>query len=474
MGLFWFGCFGFWFGFWFGLCGGFGLEKVQADFIEMSSDAGFRISYHRLSDYPHALEEITLVRVNSRYLLGTGGFNTGAPTGLYSAKDIYKNRLKKGKAVGAKKYRRGFSNTACVYDIQENKWISVPKFPGCPRQGSRGVCLDGIAGCSNMAWVGGGFSYVPAPAKINKMASGKWPVKTLFQTYSDSYLFILNEENVAKSTWKQVCDLPMNWSNFCCGVEGDSLWVGIGGTHLTHMYTGKIDVMDERGSVLGQDMYQISVSDLIGDLSGEYERERWKKVGLFPGTPRLNAASVIRDGKWYILGGISPNFDWAYARRFEVDRYYSVLDNWVYDFSNRTWKELAVNPYPNGNFGSQELNLWRDRYMILLGGGYFKSSKYKGDVLKSVPYPPMEISRKKKEIVEDELKMRILLIYDIVADKWIEDYENFRLFNWTNLPSYVILGDSILLLAGEQIPIVIDERIYGLHSDLFLRADLKI
>lgn len=426
-------------------------------------DLGFRIDYHRMEDYPHALEESVLCPVNSRYLLTMGGFNTGAPTGLYSAKDVYKKRLRSGKAYGAKKYNRGFSNIACLYDLAENKWIKVPKYPGCPRQGSRAVNLK-----NGIVAVWGGFSYIPAPAKINKMTSGKWPIKTLFKTYTDGYLFVLNSENPSKSSWRKIVDLPIPWSNFCIAVYGESVWVGIGGTHLTHMYTGKIDVVNEKNQVLGQDLYSIPIDTLLNE-SGE----KWTKVSRFPGTPRLNSSSIIHDDCIYILGGIHPNFNWAYAKRFEVDRYYTVQDNWKYNFKSGKWSEVKRNMYPNSNFGSHMYNLWKNRYVVLMGGGYFKNSKYNGKVVKSLPYKPMEVSRRKKEIVHDELKMRILLIYDLIEDRWIEDYDNFKLFNWTNLPSYVVLGNHIWLLAGEQIPLVMDGRIYGLQSDLFLRADLS-
>ena len=82
-----------------------------------------KLEFSKLADYPDAAEEVCLEVLDSDYLVAICGFNTGSPTGLYSAQSFYKEKFRKySKKIGSrsKKYTRGFRNNAYLYCISKN------------------------------------------------------------------------------------------------------------------------------------------------------------------------------------------------------------------------------------------------------------------------------------------------------------------------------------------------------------------
>lgn len=417
------------------------------------------LHYSKLADYPTAAEEVLIAQMDSDHIMAACGFNTGAPTGLYSAKDFYKNKFRKyhRKFSDENKYHRGFRQNVFMYIISQNKWVSLPSFPGCGRQGTRCVKVG------QKIYIWGGFSYAPASITINKLPSHKWSNKTAFVAHSDGYALSWNND-FTTFRWEILPSLPLPLSNFCLQAIDNEIYIYCGGSHHPKKDLGKLDVVTESlDEQIGQKIWKINTNNFD---SG------WKVVyNDFPGTPRFNAASCVYNNCLYLLGGIHANPIWTYQTRKNIDRYYNVLDNWKFDLNINQWIQLKETPISLGNWASNQCNIYNNRYVFLLGGSYYPKSMLHHKSHNSIRHNSLVEGIKENIIIPEETKMCNIMIYDLVTNQFYER-PNLRLFNYTNLPSYLILNDLIYCLAGEQVPCVFEGKFYGLHSDLFIRAKI--
>lgn len=420
------------------------------------------VDYQKLADYPLALEEIGLAQFDQNTLVGVAGFNTGGVTGFQSARDFYQKKnkagIKRATNLGKpSKYRRGFSNSAFYYLIDQNKWAKLPKFPGKPRQAVRMIGTG-----SGQVYVWGGFSYLPSDQVAKTRKPENWPNKTDFFSYADGYCLSQDSAN-GKFVWTRLPDLPSNLSNFSLAYDQESCYLVNGACHHPKIATGKLETQVD-GQEIGMKVYQFLFNDWA---------KGWVLVAgeEFPGTPRLNSASCLHHGRLFVIGGINVNPAWSYKVRLKVPRYYTVKDNWCYDLAVKKWSRLPITPIDNGNFGVCQTNIWRDRYLILLGGAHFPQVKLDREIKPAEPSQSLIRGVKEGTIYQGEIKLDTFLFFDLVEEKFLD--LDLRLFNFTNLPSYLVNGDQIYILAGEQVPICFQGDYYGLHPDLFLKAKLR-
>jgi len=422
------------------------------------------LSFSKLEDYPIAAEEILLDKIDDDRLVAVGGFQTGIPSGFVTSTPFYRDKFTRDKYFNdakKKKYSRGFKKNAFLYTISKNSWTKLPDFPGPARQALRSVMIDGVC------YMWGGFSYIPSRQVID-LPINKWPNKECFFAHKDGYkLEEIELNNTGKKVWKwsRLPNLPKPLSNFVMIAHGRKIYMCCGGSHHPDpkKNLGKLEVKINGNEILGKDLIFLDIDKLqLG----------WQKVSEFPGSPRLNASGLILGDEIFILGGIYANEEWTYQLRMKKKRYYNVLDNWKFNVKDGKWNRLSDTPIHNGNFGSQMNNIFNNRYVFLLGGAHFNISMVNHQLIPAIIEDKLQKAIKKRELVKTEVKMNTILIYDLIENKFSQAKD--PLFNWTNLPSYVIINNIIYCLAGEQIPICFEKGCYGLQSDLFLKATIKL
>ena len=418
------------------------------------------ITFNKLSDYPIATEESSLCPLNTNYLISFGGFNTGQPSGIHTEYYHKKNmHLFKSffNPTTASKYVRGFKPNVFLYSIPNNTWSALPNYPGEPRQAIRSINVDGII----YTW--GGFSYSPANLKKN-LSMKKWPNKRNFKAYIDGYALKTKNNNqnnesipIANFFWEKLADLPLPLSNFSIGHLNKKIYICCGGTHNPLDNTGKLDVVINNKNI-NEHLWYFDLND---------PSPKWQILSDFPGSPRINSACSIINDQIFIIGGLYINPLWTYQSSHI--RCYNVLDNWKFNLITNKWSRLNDTPIHNGNFGCNYYNVFNNRYIVLLGGAYFSQSMILNKIIPAEKDPQYLLKIKNNLLPSFEIKQNTILIYDITTNTF--NIASQPLFNYTNLPSYVINNNNnIYLLAGEQVPFVFDKTYYGCQSDLFIHG----
>lgn len=400
------------------------------------------ISFNKLSDYPIAIEETALCLLDNNHLVAIGGFNTGTPGGIHS--EYYKNKnmslfKKFFNFHSIKKYVRGFKSHVFLFSIPTNKWSSLPSYPGEPRQAIRSINING----SIYTW--GGFSYSPT-ANLHNIPMNKWPNKRNFKAHIDGY--VLHKQD-SVFFWEKLPNLPLPLSNFAICHLNNKIFICCGGTHHPTDNKGKLDVIINNKNI-NEHLWSFDINTL-----------KWQTISIFPGTPRINPSCSIINNEIFIIGGLYINPLWTYQSSHV--RFYSVLDNWKFNLSSNQWSRLVDTPIHNGNFGSNHYNVYDNRFIILLGGAYFPKSIIYNNIIPTV--------RESTHTLPDfEVKLNTILIYDTLNNSFFQS--NQPLFNYTNLPSYIINKNDLYALAGEQIPFVFEKTYYGCQSDLFIHGKI--
>jgi hypothetical protein len=281
----------------------------------------------------------------------------------------------------------------------------------------------------------GGYKFLPLKIHNKKAFKNK---KMSFKTLKDGYKLEFFNDNWS---WSKLPNMPISMSGFGMTSYGEYIYICCGAHRKDYFVCTQL-MVEFNGKKCGDILYRLNINNL---------NKGWEIYDYFPGTLRFNPAMTCINGNIYILGGIYPNHNWVVSKNIK-NRFYNVLDNWVYNIEKKEWTQLnvCINNY-FGNWGcSTDRIVYKDRYIILIGGygyGYtiFDNNK------KINPYYTGKFTN-------------CVHVYDIKTNVC---YKTNSLFCDINVPDYLINGDLIYLVGGESIPYKYKGEIFGRHSDIF-------
>lgn len=396
---------------------------------QMSPD--FTIEWKKGPSMPTAIQECMIGLVADRFLVYTTGY-----CGKGSASPEKK-----------RKYTRGFSKKAFAYDMQKNKWITLPNFPEQGRQGARSIVID------NKLYCWGGWTYEPIKeSQIAKIPQDQWPAKKGCRCFRDGYCLTYHSDETW--TWTKIIPLPFPRMNFglCC--NENKIYVCFGGEN----YNGQV-----KSSESYNRLYMLDL---------DVPQPDWKLLTTFPGTPRINLSMTYVDGNIYVIGGIFPIHEWEYNNKTS-SRWMTILDNWKYNLATNQWIPIADNLTMTSNWGNCDQIVWQDRYIILMGGAFFSEFK-KNNVVVRRTVKPCLCSQSMYSHCDGcgSTFLKHIFAYDIQNDRIVKC--QVSLPGPINLPIMKIYGNQIYALGGETYGFTYDhEKFHRAHIDLFLIGTIK-
>jgi len=317
-------------------------------------------------------------------------------------------------------YPRGFLNKVWAFDVAAPKkgWVSLPDYPGTPRQGLSCVTVDGAMYC----W--GGFSYT-AP-----------------NCYADGYRLSRKD---GQWVWDALPPLPWPITAMGTCAIGRKIYIFGGGDYSEDFRTDADRSGNNRR--LGA---RLLVFDTTNIKAG------WKRLADCPGTPRLGTAMATVGGKIYVLGGV------AATPGKSASIYRSVADDWRYDPKRDSWDRIRDLPTSSSNFQDGKI-VFANRY-ILLVGGFPYAEVANPDGTTRPPYGKAHKFADQGEYFND------VFVYDVKTDLF-GTADSLPINNAG--PMTIVRGNEVFLLGGETDAREIDGEYYGHHPDLFLRGRIQ-
>lgn len=319
------------------------------------------------------------------------------------------------------RYPRGFLNKVWAFDTAAGAegWVSLPDYPGTPRQGLMAVPVNGVLYC----W--GGFNYT-AP-----------------NCYADGYRL---SRSGGKWVWDDLPPLPWPLTASAICAIGRKIYIFGGGDYSEDFRTDA----DRSGSNprLGARLIVFDTADI---------RAGWKRLADCPGTPRMGTATAAVGAKIYVLGGL------AATPRNSGSVYRSVVDDWRYDPSRDSWERIRDLPTSSSNFPDGKIVV-ASRYILLVGGfPYAEVANPDGSV--RPPYGHPRKFANQGEYYND------VFVYDTKTDLF-GTADSLPINNAG--PMTVVQGNEVFLVGGETDAREIDGEYYGHHPDLFLRGRIEV
>ena len=324
-------------------------------------------------------------------------------------------------------YPRGFFNKVWALDLanEERGWISLPDFPGVPRQELMGVAVK------NEVYLWGGFSYGDP------------------FTHDDGYK--LSHKN-GEWTWSDLPPLPWPNSTAACCAIGSNIYI-FGGTD----YNGKgyTTSTDRTGTVERMGARLIA-------FDTEHPEDGWKDLPTCPGTPRNQGGMAAVDGKLYVIGGnvSDPEGDFI------------VVDSWRFDAKTETWDRLRDLPVSVGGFSYGEI-VYAGRYM-LLAAGYQRPEVMNPDGSRRPKYgTPSIIDRTGWKLhpgMKDTHYYNHFWVYDTKTNLY---GTATKLPYDDHMPPTHVIGDTVYLFADETGGFVWEGEFFGHQPEFVLKGKIK-
>ena len=357
------------------------------------------ITWKKEISLPGGVEDVAFNILNNK-IIYTGGFCGGF------------------KKIKKSKYKRGHKNETYIIDIDKlDKWQKIDTFIGKPRQCMR-ACTIG-----NKMYCMGGFKYKPS-VNVGVKSNVK---KCKFEVFNDSYFLEYKND---KYTWNKFIDLPLKLSNFSICHNDNKIYLLGGGSIFDNSW--QINVVDPKNNIINKYLYVLDLSN---------ENKKWEILSEFKGTPRIDFNMNIINNEIYIIGGTYPNSKWKggkYKRRS------NTKDSWKYNLKTNEWMKLMLDVSKTSNYGTMVSNVYKNRYILLIGGYDYSNNKFMNDII----LYDTEI---------DEI---------IKKDKYINEMAGL---------CYTIFNDKIYNLSGETSKIFkYDGETYTNHCDIFLTGEFNI
>jgi hypothetical protein len=324
------------------------------------------------------------------------------------------------------KYPRGFLNKAWGLDLknEEAGWVSLPDFPGAPRQAGQGAVVDGAL------YLWGGFSY-DAPF-----------------TYTDGYR--LSREN---DTWKWEALPPL---------PSPTCWAGTLAVGKKIYALGGADYDAQRFYCLEDrtgTVKRLGARMIVFDT--EHPEAGWVEKSPNPGTPRCLTGAALIGGNIYIMGGVSM---------LESGGYANVVDNWRYDPAADTWERLRDLPI-SGSGSSSSSIVYKDRY-LLLPAGYQYGVLMRPNGTEAPAYgTPDKVARPWKQ--HPNFETTHYYNHHYVYDTRTNLFGTATPLPFDDVASItVVRGDTMYIFPGETGGFVWEGEYFGHHPEFVLKGSI--
>ena len=321
------------------------------------------------------------------------------------------------------RYPRGFLNQGWALNLARpaGGWRPITPFPGAPRQGLSAAHVGGAL----FFW--GGFSYT-APF-----------------TYDDGWRLSRRDENWQ---WDALPATPWPIASPALAVVDAIIYLFGGADYDAQQFSTETDRHGKHDR-LGARLLQLDTRRL---------QDGWQELPACPGSPRWVHAMSAVAGKLYVLGGATGNLEQAGT----AYGYCTVVDNWSFDPSTKTWTRLRDLAISSGNFPRSTNNVFQDRYILLPGGHQYS---YVRDLDGNVrdKYGKASSANPASGLYNN------VFVYDVKTDRF-GTAGTLPIDN--NLPMTVVRGDRIYLIGGETGGGVVLGEYYGHHPELLLQGTL--
>ena len=324
-------------------------------------------------------------------------------------------------------YPRGFLNKVWGLNLDDVAagWVSLPPLPSASRQGMEGIVVD------SKFYVWGGFSY------------------TKPFTYKDGYRLSLKD---GEWIWEAMPSLP--WSVSWAGAYtiGSKIYMLGGADYDRDRFYGETD---RTGDVknLGSRLIVLDTRKL--DLG-------WNELTPCPGSPRFLTTSVVIDGKFYAIGGVTYSDSGTVC---------NVVDSWRYDPKIDTWERLRDFPM-SGTGSSLGLPVYKNRY-ILLPAAYQYGNYMKPDRSILPKYgKSSRIGRtwEHHPKVKGKIYYNHIYVYDVLTNQYGTannlPYDDVK-------PPTIVLGDSLYMFPNETGSFMWEGEYFGHHPEFVLKGKIK-
>ena len=338
------------------------------------------------------------------------------------------------------------------------KNLAAP-FPGKPRQGVNCASVEN----TNSLYCWGGFSYTPL-----KVSAAKDKIKT---KKSNAYGFVdgykLTVSNDDKFKWTKLPDLPTSQGSFsqmiaCQNGDEKHIFVFGGSDYDSNQFHTNWDRNKENKGLAGF-LWQYNIPSSDGDDTRP-QHEAWTRLPNLPGTPRfIHLAMCVKD-TIYVIGGATEGTSFGDTNTFK-----SVIDNWKFSLTTKTWTRLADTPAMFGNSRAPS-KVYKDRYIFLVGGYGYKSA-----VVNNIVKTQEELKYTGMPYLNNDVNIWAysngVMVYDILKDQ----------FFWTdplpignNYPLVSIVGDELYVIGGETGGGCLLGKPVGRHSDIVFKAEIQM
>lgn len=359
------------------------------------------INYRLGPHTPKGLED-SAVGVLHDTLISVGGWNNGSGPG-----------------------GRGFLNDAWGIDLGdlEYGWVDLPPYPGSNDPSDvdgAGRQAMGRAVFNNELYTWGGFNYTAPYA------------------YADGYK--LNRSSQGWS-WTSLPSLPTPRASVGMVSIGTKIYSTGGADYDSNaFYTGT-----DRTGTLANYGSRVYVFDAARPNAG------WRELPPLPGTPRWVHAAAAVGNKIYVIGGATGNG-------------YTVVDNWVLDTSEHSWRRIRDLPVASGNFPAGRIVV-EDRYVLLVGG-------YQYGLIQNPDGSTRPVYGTPTKAFPDQGYFSDVWVYDTVTDLF-GTATPLPVNN--NLPASVVANGALHMIGGETPG---GETVFGQsvdhNPDLYLIGDLHV
>lgn len=325
-------------------------------------------------------------------------------------------------------YTRGFFNQAWGLNLEETwkDWVTLPPFPGAPRQGMQGACVGGSL------YVWGGFSYSEP------------------FTYADGFRLFRRE---GAWSWEPLPPLP---SPTCWGgtvVLGTKIYTLGGADYDAQRFYAQTD----RTGMVERLGARLIAFDTAAPDQG------WTARTPCPGTPRCLTSMAVVEDKIYTVGGVTMSRD--------TGGYYNVVDGWRYDPQLDAWERLRDLP-TSASGGSSSSIVYHGRYMLLPCGYQYGELMRPDEKIEPLYGTPSKVTRTWEN--HPSYKGTHYYNHFFVYDTKTNLFGTATALPFDDVSTItVVRGGTAYMFPGETAGFVWNGEYFGHHPEFVLKGALR-
>ena len=263
-------------------------------------------------------------------------------------------------------------------------------------------------------------------------------------------------------------------------VEEEQKIYFIGGAYYNKHSYDTCKVMN--GMPIGKSFFSLSYDDNFDIIEGSFKIEK-----IFTGSGRYSPSCFKINNFIYVIGGCSSGKVKTKYKGYSEYVPLNVIDNWKYNLETKKWTRISNLITPICNFGG--INYKNDK-IILFGGTRYNESILDNKIIHTSKLINKSIERKYNGIstmqnvhylpgryrgrlsTYNYYFSNLIIIYDIKNDAF--SISNDILPINTHLPRVCCdKNHDVYLCANEASPRLIDNRLHGECSSLFLKIQIE-